>query len=321
MSKKAQAKKKRANRSHGAVTVRTTRPLGASGASGVSPEPEVSTIRLHDIALDEDSPTILPPWAAGAPTLILPKASRKGDVPNAVHHKHDEHDEALSTSFFEGSNSPSLSPVELDLEDQADEIRRLTLTPAGVARRAQLGRYVAAAVGLAALVGVVGAVRGRSMRDAMSAQVLPERQALAAAGPAKVQVAAVQPVAPPPVVAPPVVAAPVVPARDAVKVIDEVKPATEVKNIDEQKKPELDPVQAKKEKNASRNALEAGKNVKAIEAGERSVALDPTDAEAWLILGAAYQTKGNNAEAKRCFKSCLTEGKRGPKGECAAMAR
>jgi tetratricopeptide (TPR) repeat protein len=297
MSKKARARKKHANRSHVGSAMQTTRPLGAT------PEPEVSTIRLHDAALDEESPT------------ILSRNEARNEAPK-------DDDEALSVSFFEGSNSPSLSPVELDLDDQADEIRRITLTPAGVARRAKLGRYVAAAVGLAALVGVAGAVRGRSTHDA----------ALAAASPARVQVAAVQPVTTPaPVVAPavPVAAVPVstvpvavpVAVTEIVKQPEELKPAEEVKKVEEPKKLELDPVQAKKEKNASRNALEAGKNVKAIEAGERSVALDPTDAEAWLILGAAYQTKGNNAEAKRCFKSCLTEGKRGPKGECAAMAR
>jgi Flp pilus assembly protein TadD len=59
----------------------------------------------------------------------------------------------------------------------------------------------------------------------------------------------------------------------------------------------------------------------AIEAGERSVQLDPTDGEAWLILGAAYQTKGDAKEARRCYKSCVEQGKRGPRNECAAMLR
>ncbi len=296
MSKKARAKKKQANRSSGTSSVRLS-------ATWSVPEPEVSTIRLHDAALDEETPSIIPPA-----TLILPVVPAKPAKPATPD------DEAVSVAFFEAPNSPSLAPVEFDLDDENDPlaIRRLSLTPAGVARRAQLGRYVAAAVGLAALVGVAGAVRGRSAREAMSATMsvaaLSERPALAAASPAKVQAAAV--VQPATLPAPVAVPVPVVPA-----------PAEEVKKVEEAKTPELDPVQAKKEKNASRNALEAGKNVKAIEAGERSVALDPTDAEAWLILGAAYQTKGNNAEAKRCFKSCLTEGKRGPKGECAAMAR
>jgi hypothetical protein len=83
--------------------------------------------------------------------------------------------------------------------------------------------------------------------------------------------------------------------------------------------PEPDPKAAAKEKHASQLALERGKAADAIAAGERSVALDPTDAEAWLILGAAYQEKGDSAAARRTFKSCLEQGKRGPKWECAQM--
>jgi predicted Zn-dependent protease len=84
---------------------------------------------------------------------------------------------------------------------------------------------------------------------------------------------------------------------------------------------EPDPKAAKKEKLASQIALERGKNDLAIESGERSVKLDPTDGEAWLILGAAYQAKGKGHDARRCFTACLKEGKRGPKSECAAMLR
>jgi cytochrome c-type biogenesis protein CcmH/NrfG len=87
----------------------------------------------------------------------------------------------------------------------------------------------------------------------------------------------------------------------------------------------LDPKEAAKEaakaKVKSRGALEWGKMTDAIAAGEQAVALDPTDAEAWLILGAAYQQKGDSKNAVRSFKACMDEGKRGPKNECAAMLR
>ena len=73
------------------------------------------------------------------------------------------------------------------------------------------------------------------------------------------------------------------------------------------------------EKNKARSALESGRLSQAIEAGERSVAADPTDGEAWLLLGAAYQERGKLADARRCYAACIKEGKRGPKGECAAM--
>jgi hypothetical protein len=78
---------------------------------------------------------------------------------------------------------------------------------------------------------------------------------------------------------------------------------------------------ALQEKNDARRALERGKLGDAIEAGERSVALDATDGEAWLLLGAAYQEKGNSAEARRCYTACVKEGKHGPVGECRAMLR
>ena len=76
---------------------------------------------------------------------------------------------------------------------------------------------------------------------------------------------------------------------------------------------------AGKEKARSRSALEGGRLAESVAAGERSVAIDPTDAEAWLILGAAYQEKGDSKSAVRSFRACVDQGKRGPKGECAAM--
>src|SRR5262249_47877885 len=78
---------------------------------------------------------------------------------------------------------------------------------------------------------------------------------------------------------------------------------------------------AAQEKKDAQAFLERGKIQDSIDAGERSVALDPSDGEAWLILGAAYQMKGKAAEARRCFLSCMKEGKRGPVRECQAMLR
>jgi cytochrome c-type biogenesis protein CcmH/NrfG len=82
-----------------------------------------------------------------------------------------------------------------------------------------------------------------------------------------------------------------------------------------------DPALAKVRKKAAQQALERGKPALAIEEGEAAVALDPEDGESWLILGAAYQEKGDPKKAREAFTSCLKQGKRGPKGECAAMLR
>jgi len=76
---------------------------------------------------------------------------------------------------------------------------------------------------------------------------------------------------------------------------------------------------AAQEKRTLQTLLDQGAFGKAIEAGERSVALDPTDGDAWLMLGAAYQSVGKAAEARRSFASCVSEGKRGQISECRSM--
>jgi len=77
-------------------------------------------------------------------------------------------------------------------------------------------------------------------------------------------------------------------------------------------------VQAKRacESFLNQNAL-----AKAVESGEHSVSLDPSDGEAWLLLGAAYQAMGKGQEARRSYSSCVAEGKRGPISDCRAMLR
>src|SRR5208283_302311 len=73
---------------------------------------------------------------------------------------------------------------------------------------------------------------------------------------------------------------------------------------------EADKKNAVKEKRSCQALLDQGAFAKAVEAGERSVALDPADGEAWLMLGAAYQSMGKGAEARRSFASCVAEGKK-----------
>ncbi len=74
-------------------------------------------------------------------------------------------------------------------------------------------------------------------------------------------------------------------------------------------------------KRLAQNELEKGHTQRAIEAGERAVALDPTDAEAWLILGAGYDQRRAYTEARRCFAACVRLANHGPRGECAALLR
>jgi cytochrome c-type biogenesis protein CcmH/NrfG len=51
------------------------------------------------------------------------------------------------------------------------------------------------------------------------------------------------------------------------------------------------------------------------------VDLDPTDAEAWLILGSAQQDSGHWKEGREAYTECTKQAKVGPIGECRMMLR
>ncbi len=171
------------------------------------------------------------------------------------------------------------------------------MAPAVARRRAQLQKYVRLVVGAASALCLVALMKvavarnhaeSAARRESAAPQLVPQRAEATAPAQTEPAPAAAQPD----------------PAASS--------PADMVA-------PEPDPKEAARAKHASRLALERGKVADAIEAGEQSVTLDPSDAEAWLILGAAYQEKGDLAQARRSFRACLTESKRGPKWECAQM--
>jgi hypothetical protein len=76
---------------------------------------------------------------------------------------------------------------------------------------------------------------------------------------------------------------------------------------------------ASEEREDARKALELGKQQDAIDAAQRSITVDPTDAEAWLILGAAQLDLGHRAEAHDAFVQCSKQAKTGNTYECGAM--
>lgn len=79
---------------------------------------------------------------------------------------------------------------------------------------------------------------------------------------------------------------------------------------------------ARQAKEVAMHALEQGNWGTAIAAAERSVRLDPTDGEAWLILGGAYQERGSDRAARHAYASCAQSAKPGhARSECASLAR
>jgi Flp pilus assembly protein TadD len=56
-------------------------------------------------------------------------------------------------------------------------------------------------------------------------------------------------------------------------------------------------------------------------AARSALAADPTDAETYILLGAALQDTGRWAESMFVFATCVQKAKRGPLDDCRALAR
>lgn len=257
--------------------------------------------------------------------------------------------------FFSRPSSPDAF-AEPEVDEEPDEVRQeriLRESPEVRARVAKARRMVFGFVGACAVLMLGGfgakAFEGGKKGEIAEAQAESKPVALAeAAKPEKPSfavnsLAATNPLAEATKVveaAKPTEAAPLEAAKAAeAPVAEAAKPAESAKPAEAPKAPEAAPEAAKpaesakpadpatptktalEEKKDCQRALDRGKAKDAIAAGERSVALDPTDGEAWLLLGAAYQESGKGGEARRCYTACIKEGKRGPKGECAAMLR
>ncbi len=168
-------------------------------------------------------------------------------------------------------------------------------------RRKQLTNYVKLAVGFSAALLLAGFVSRMTHPNGGTGG---ERSAAAA----QVQAVALQavPVAAP--VPPPPTEAVVPPPPPEEELAVPVDPAPPAKS-------------AKEEKETARVALERGKRKDAIEAAQRSVDLDPTDAEAWLLLGSAQQDSGHMKEAHESFVACTKQATVGPVAECRMMLR
>jgi hypothetical protein len=252
--------------------------------------------------------------------------------------------EEAAKAAREGFGSPavddqSVPPVDLEVHDEffaagekgpvtrdasgafsaLDARHAQKMTAAAHARRAHLSRYVKWAVGGSAAL-LLAAITVNKLRRP---EAEPARREVVHAaqvvGPQE-QVAQIKPVDVPPAV---------VELGDQGnlddKKVDDTKvddKAEEVKDDTDKKPDELPPEKPKnawQEKQTAKAALERGANGVAVSSGERSVALDASDGEAWLVLGAAYQAMGNTGQAKRCFNACVTQGKKGPIGDCRDM--
>ncbi len=78
---------------------------------------------------------------------------------------------------------------------------------------------------------------------------------------------------------------------------------------------------AEKDTQSAQSVLEKGNAGRAIELAARATKQDPSNADAWLTLGAAYQMAGRGGAAKDAYKQCAAKAASHPHAsECRALA-
>jgi tetratricopeptide (TPR) repeat protein len=231
----------------------------------------------------------------------------------------------LANGFF-GKSHDAQAPLPID--EAAREAARFE-TPAFKERQRYLARYVAGAVAASSVICLAA-----FFRVASAAPDTAPHAARASFEPTSFTTADVPQAAPlqPPVVAaeaprapePAVAVAPTPAAPPATPTPTTTPPATDAPTSASvpAAASASDGPSARQSKEAAMHLLEHGNWNAAIAAAERSVRLDPTDGEAWLILGGAYQERGSDRAARHAYASCAQNAKPGhARSECASLAR
>lgn len=243
---------------------------------------------------------------------------------------------------------PPTNPVRRVSEDDASDVLAHAESPAGpdgtdgrvpgVPRQVSgaAKRVVASVVALAAILVVAGGLRAmqvRQQREADDARTRPADTAAAAiqsapAWPVVTPTASAADTAPPGTSAAPAsadtgsVASPgaAVDANDMA-----IHPPVDV--------PPLPPVIARETPieghdapgasivSQANHALARGATERALTLARQAVAANPSDADAWLILGAACQSSGDSAGAHEAYNNCLQRAHTANISECRLLAR
>ncbi|MEO6574669.1 MAG: tetratricopeptide repeat protein, partial [Polyangiaceae bacterium] len=163
-----------------------------------------------------------------------------------------------------------------------------------------------------------GQVAPKDLHPAPTAPVVPVSVTPPAQPPPSATPPAVETVAVPTVVQPPV-AHDVAPTH-APEVVPAPGPPVVAPPVTNPTPPDVAPPTAKGTLiQQAQHMLERGNAAGAIDLARRATDKDPTDAEAWLTLGAAYDTAGNHAKARTAYQSCIDKAQGARVSECRAL--
>jgi len=237
--------------------------------------------------------------------------------------------------FARGEENSSFPPSSVDApeaEVDIDETVQRRRRPEVIERRARLRRVVTWIVGAAAVLTALVSVKALLTRSrppvADMAMSVPHQVVASIAlsateepAPAPAQTVAMNEVAPtPPSEAPAAAEAPpAVEPAPAETVPAAIAPAETAPAAIETQEPAAPSAAPAPSKADVRRLIERGHMRDGIAAARATIEADPSDAETYLLLGAALQELGQWKESTAVFGQCVEQATKGPKGECRAL--
>jgi Flp pilus assembly protein TadD len=259
-----------------------------------------------------------------------PKAASDGVAKPAAEASHED------AFFAQGEENGSFPPSSVDApEAEVDETVQRRRRPEVIERRARLRRVVTWIVGAAAVLTALVTVKAlvtRSRPPVADTALSVPHQVVASIAMTGTDESAPSPAASEvtneaarskPDEAPPA-AAETAPAEKAPIETAPAAPTEPAPTVETQQPAEapaaLAPSQANTPSKADiRHLIERGRMKDGIAAARATLDADPSDAETYLLLGAALQELGQWKESMAVFGQCIEQATRGPKSECRAL--
>jgi hypothetical protein len=260
---------------------------------GVTPKPPAVTPKPPSTVSKPPGATPKPPAVKTAAKSKAKPSSRSRKKVDA-RHRLDSHAEGF---FAEGERTSQAPAYDDEVGPPVDSIF-------SVARRQTLMRYVYVALAVSTILCVIAITRTLATAPAHEATTVAPSAIAEPAAPAAPAASLTFPMPSASASAAPTPASAAAPIADAA-----VAP------------PEVPTKSASEEKADAQRALDRGKAKDAIEAASRSTTLDPSDADAWLLLGAADMEVGKAGDARAAFAACAKQATKGQVGECRSMLR
>jgi hypothetical protein len=328
MSKASRSRRKREREKRRVGEAATAAPSRDDESSSKPPSETLASSRPP--ASSETPASSEPPESSESPDTSSSDAPRA--IESGAEQPSNPHAEVHEDAFFARGEESTFPPSSVDMpESEPDESSHRRSRPEVIERRARMRRLVSWIVGAAAVLAA-----GVGLKAAVTPAHRHATNDLTMSVPhhvvASIAMSADEPAAPVPAAEGPAAPSALSATAETASATADPTPTTELAKTTvpandnptvaapaPSAAPAAEAASAAPTKADVRRLIERGRMRDGIAAARASINADPSDAETYLLLGAALQELGQWKESTDVFGRCVAKATKGPKSECQAL--